>query len=355
MAGKPTLLAALALAASVVPGTADEPLRIGIAGMSHGHVAGLLAAARDRADLQIVGVWETDARLFDRLADAYGLDASLRHDELGEMLDACKPEAVSGMGSIRSHRKVVEACAPRRIPVLLEKPLAFSIEDADRCVELSEQYGTPILTNYETSWYASVHEAERIARSGEYGDIIRMVFRHGHRGPWEIGCSSEFLRWLTDPKENGGGAVIDFGCYGAVIATRLMDGQKPESVQAVRRQIKTGIYPDVDDDATILLAYPHTTAVIEASWNWPHDLKEMDIYLSGASLHAGKWDALSLRKSGEAEATPLAPPPVRPFGDEWSYLKAVAHDGAEIEPLSSLPVNHTVVWILDQARKVPMK
>ena len=346
---------AILIASALSALAADKPLRIGIAGMSHGHVEGLLASARDREDLVIVGVWETDEVLFKRLAERYGLDASLRHDDLNEMLDDCKPEAISGMGSIRSHREVVEACAPRHLPVLLEKPLAFSVEDADRIAELSEKYDSPVLTNYETSWYASVHEAERIARSGEHGDVIRMVFRHGHRGPWEIGCSKEFLAWLTDPEENGGGAVIDFGCYGAVLSTWLMEGKRPDSVQAVRRQIKKGVYPKVDDDATILLAYPNTTSVIQASWNWAHDLKEMDIYLSKASLHAGKWKSLSLRKSGEAAATAIDPPPLRPYGDEWTYLRAVAHEKAEPDPLSSLELNRTVVWILDQARKAPVE
>lgn len=352
---KPFLsLAWLAIATLTAAAADPAPLRIAIAGMSHGHVEGLLAKANESPEIEIAGIWEPDTALFNRLAARYHLDPSLRHDDLAAMLDTCKPEAVSGMGSVRSHREVVEACAPRRIPVMVEKPLAFSIEDADRFVELGKANDTLILTNYETSWYASVREAERLARSGEFGDIVRMVFRHGHNGPWEIGCSNEFLRWLTSAKENGGGAVIDFGCYGAVLATQLMDGQRPDSVQTVRRQIKPGIYPDVDDDATILLAYPRATAVIQASWSWPREIKEMDVYLSSAAIHAGRWNDLSIRKTGEAKAATLQPPPVRPFGDPWLYLRAVVRGETEVDPLSSLDLNHTVVWILDKARQAPL-
>ncbi|MBB5353277.1 putative dehydrogenase [Haloferula luteola] len=349
-----TLFLSLMVLVLRTPSLADEPFRIGIAGMTHGHVAGLLSRARERDDLEIVGVWEPDTELFNRYARHYGLDPSIRFDDLGEMLDHCQPEAVSGMGTIRSHLSVVQACAPRHLPVLLEKPLAFAISDADQILTLSRQTGTPILTNYETSWYASVREAKEIIHSGTYGDPFRMVFRHGHRGPREIGCGEEFVGWLSDPEENGGGAVVDFGCYGAVLATFIMDGQKPTSVQAVRRQIKKDQYPQVDDDATILLTYPKATAVIQASWNWPHDLKEMDVHMATATLYAGKWDQLTLRKSGEAAPQSINAPPLQPYGDEWTYLRAVTRDQAPIDPLSSLDWNHTVVEILDQARKAPL-
>ena len=66
----------------------------------------------------------------------------------------------------------------------------------------------------------------------------------------------EFLAWLNDPKLNGGGALYDFGCYGADLMTWLMDGQRPISVTATTQQIKPDIYPRVDDEATIILTYP---------------------------------------------------------------------------------------------------
>ena len=82
----------------------------------------------------------------------------------------------------------------------------------------------------------------------------------------------------ADPVLNGGGALMDFGCYGADLITWLMDGQRPTSVTAVTQQLKPEVYPRVDDDATIILSYPHTQGVIQASWNWPIGRKDMDIY-----------------------------------------------------------------------------
>lgn len=344
---------AVAGAPSVVHSTTKGPLRIGIVGLVHGHVEGLLWQASQRSDLTIVGVYEPDRALFDRLAAKYKLDASLYFTSLEAMLDSAKPEAVSVMSPIAEHRAAVEACAPRGVHLLVEKPLAFSAADAARMEELAREHRVLVLTNFETSWYASTREARRLVTSGDRAPIRRMIFRHGHKGPKEIGCSPEFLAWLTDPAANGGGAVVDFGCYGAVLATWLMDGARPTSVVATRTTLKPGVYPRVDDDATIVLTYPTATAVIQASWAWTHDNKEMDLHTEGGSIHAGKWDELSVRdRDGPARSVK---PPAKPehLKDEWTYLRQVVRGECEVDPLSSLEYNVIVAEILDAARRGP--
>lgn len=331
--------------------TQTGPLRIGIVGLVHGHVEGLLAPARERKDLQIVGVFEPNRALFDRLAKKYDLDPALYYSSLEEMLDATEPEVVSVMSPTLDHRAAVEACAPRGVHLFVEKPLAFTNEDARRIEQLAREHGVLVLTNFETSWYASLREIQRRIESGEFPKVRKMVFRHGHRGPQEIGCSPEFLAWLTDPKQNGGGAITDFGCYGAAIATWLMNGERPTKVTASAATLKPDVYPRVDDDATIVLTYPTATAVIQASWAWTHDNKEADVYTESGSLHAGKWDELSIRApDGPRQAIKPAPKPPQ-LDDQWTYLRKVVRGECEVDPLSSLELNLIVADILDQARQ----
>lgn len=331
--------------------TRTGPLRIAIIGLVHGHVEGLLWNATHRDDIDLVGVYDPDRALFDRLAAKYNLPPSLYHASLDEMLDSTKPEAVSVMSSIADHLEAVEACAPRAIHLLIEKPLAFRAADGERIAELSRRSGILTLTNFETSWYASVREARRLVDSGEMAPLRRMTFRHGHKGPREIGCSEEFLAWLTDPEENGGGAVVDFGCYGAVLATWLMDGARPASIVAAANTLKPDVYPNVDDDATIVLTYPTATAVIEASWAWTHDNKEMDLYTERGSLHAAKWDELSKRaENGPRVQVKPAPKPAE-LENEWTYLRRVVRGECAVDPLSSLEYNVIVAEILDEARR----
>jgi len=113
------------------------------------------------------------------------------------------------------------------------------------------------LTNFETSWYPTTDKTHSLTRDTAFMCKIRKVVVHdGHEGPREIGVSSEFFDWLTDPVQNGGGALMDFGCYGANLMTYLMNGEMPISVTAITSQFKPHIYPKVDDEATIVLAYP---------------------------------------------------------------------------------------------------
>jgi predicted dehydrogenase len=107
---------------------------------------------------------------------------------------------------------------------------------------------------------------------------------------------------LTDPVLNGGGALTDFGCYGADLITWLMDGQRPTAVLAFTQQIKPEVYPKVEDEATILLAYPHAQGIIQASWNWPFDRKDMEVYGRTGYVLVPQKDLLRVRKAGAEES-----------------------------------------------------
>ena len=175
----------------------------------------------------------------------------------------------------------------------------------------------------------------------------------GHKGPKEIGVEPEFFAWLTDPKLDGGGALFDFGCYGADLMTWLMDGQRPQTVTAVTQQIKPDIYAHVDDEATIVLTYPHAQAIIQASWNWPHGRKDMEVYGRTGSAITVQSDDIRVHTGADnnPEERLTAKPLPAPYDDELSYLRAVIVDGAKEDGLSSLDTNVTVTEILDAARR----
>ena len=329
---------------------APEPLRIVLVGLVHGHAEGLLWNAGRRDDIELVGVCEPNRSLFDEAAERHGLAGDLYWSDLATMLDAVRPEAASVQTSIADHAEVVERCAERGVHVLVEKPLAFSVADGERCAEAARRHGVLVLTNYETSWYPSVREARRLALEGGYGPIRRMVFRHGHPGPREIGCSEPFLAWLTDPDQNGGGALVDFGCYGIALATWLRGGERPTTIQATARTLKPDLYPHVDDDATIVLGYEGATAVVQASWAWTHDNKEVDLHGEGGSIHAGRGAQLAVRTpDGPLEPVEPEEPPAE-LNDEWTYLRHVVRGECAVDPLSSLELNLVVVEVLDAAR-----
>jgi predicted dehydrogenase len=329
----------------------SPPLRIGIAGLVHGHVAGFLGSNRTRTDIQIVGIAEPDEKLADRYAERYRLDRGLLFTRLDDMLDKARPQAVLAYTNTLDHRAVVEACARRGIHVMMEKPLAVSIEDARAIEKAARASEIHVLVNYETTWYSNSRDVYDRVHGKSIGEIRKIVAHDGHRGPKEIGVGPEFLDWLTDPKLNGAGALFDFGCYGADLATWLLDGERPQTVTAVTQHIKPDVYPRVDDEATIIVTYPKTQVIPQASWNWPYDRKDLEIYgQTGAIFTIGKNDCVLHRNGSTAEQI-AAKPALAPYDNSVSYLKAVIAGDIKPDGPSSLADNIIVTEILDAARR----
>jgi glucose-fructose oxidoreductase len=331
--------------------TQAAPLRVVMAGLAHGHADGFLNRIKNRRDIQIVGVAEADQKLFDRYATKFGLDHSLWHADLDEMLIATHPQAVLAYTNTFDHRRVVEICAKHRVPVMMEKPLAVSIADARAIERAARSSKIIVLVNYETSWYRSNHAAYDLVHENAIGEVRKVVVHDGHPGPKAINVQPEFFAWLGDPKLGGGGALFDFGCYGADLMTWLMDGRRPDSVTAVTQQFQPDVYPHVDDEATIVVTYPKALAIFQASWNWPFDRKDMEVYGQTGSAITVKRDNLNLRLPKTEEQLVTAKPVPPPFDDSLTYLRAVVLDGLKPDGPSSLETNLVVTEILDAARE----
>lgn len=332
-----------------------KPVRMAIAGMTHGHV-GFILNREKKPDLEIVGIYDSDRNLAEQYARKYHFDISMVYDNLEKMLDQSKPEAVVAFGSIFEHMAVVEACAPRGIHVMVEKPLATTMDHAIKMKDLAEKYKINLLTNYETSWYPSTAKSWQLVNDSNFvGKIRRVVIHDGHQGPVEIGCSKEFLEWLTDPVKNGGGAIVDFGCYGANLMTYLTRGQEPVSVTAVTRQFKPKIYPKVDDDATIIISYPNSVCVVQASWNWPFSRKDMEIYgESGYIISENNKDMRLKNQTTRSEIyQQVTSKDVAVTEDPFEYFTSVIRRKITLTDYDpySLKNNVMVVRILDAARE----
>jgi predicted dehydrogenase len=235
---------------------------------------------------------------------------------------------------------------------MMEKPLAVSRQDGLAIKQSAQQGRIHVMVNYETTWYRSNRAAYDLVQEKAIGDIRKVVVHDGHRGPKEIGVGPEFLAWLTDPKLNGGGALFDFGCYGADLMTWLMEGRPPDTVTAVTQRIKPEIYPLVDDEATIILTYPKAQAIIQASWNWPFDRKDMEVYGETGYAITVRRDDIRVRREGQQVEEKVAAKPLpAPYDDHMSYLKAVVLGEIQPDGLSSLETNLIVTEILDAARE----
>lgn len=281
---------------SVTSNAQQEPVKLGVIGLSHAHV-GWILGREDLGDIKMVGIVETDTILTKRLAEHFGFPSEMVYNTIEEMVAKTQPDAVAAFGTIYGHLEVVQKCAPKGIHVMVEKPLAVSLEHAKEMEQLAKKHSIHLLTNYETSWYPTNEEAKKLLDKGTVGEVRKVIVRDGHKGPKKIGVNKEFLDWLTDPILNGGGAITDFGCYGANLMTWLLNGEKPRTVTAVTQQLQAENNPKVDDDATIILTYDSSMAILEPSWNCPIGRKDMEIYGTKGAIYAENRNDLNLRVS----------------------------------------------------------
>lgn len=348
------LLLLFILMTNILTAQAQKPIRMGIVGLTHSHVHGLLGRT-ERGDVQIVGIVEPNIEIAQRYAVQYGYSMDIVFNSMTEMIEATKPEAVAAFGSIYEHLAVVQTCAPLGIHVMVEKPLAVSLDHAKKMKVLADKYKILLLTNYETTWYATNHKAYKIVNEDKaLGDLRKVVVHDGHKGPKEIGVNQEFLDWLTDPVRNGGGAITDFGCYGANLITWLTKGERPESVLAITQQIKPVIYPKVDDEATILLQYPKMQGIIQASWNWPFNRKDMEVYGETGYVFADNRSEMRIRSENDKKEQKYSlQGREAPYDDPFAFFAAVVRGEITLPKydLSSLENNMIVVEILEAAKK----
>ena len=332
----------------------SPPVRIGIVGMTHDHVNGILQHPIHEGMI-LVGFAEPNKEIALRLLKKNNLPDSLWYPSLEMMIDKTNPDAVCDFRSTFEHLETVEKCAPRKIHVMVEKPLAVNSIHAKKMQALAKQYSIHLITNYETTWYGSHHQAfDMIHTQHAIGDIRKVVIMDGHNGPKEIGCSPQFLSWLTDPIKNGGGAIMDFGCYGADIMTWLMNGERPISISATAQTNKPDIYTRVDDEATIVIRYPKAQAIIQASWCWPFGRKDTEIYGEHGYILANINNKMKVRldKPNTKEELIDVKPLTNPFNDAFSYFAAVVTGKVSPEnALGSLKINMVAMEILDAARQ----
>lgn len=347
------LAAAPVLAAAQSAANSQASIRVAVVGLVHGHVAGFLPELKHHPDIHLVGIEEPDTALAAKYRRQFHLDPKLFFTNIDSMIQQTHPQALLVYTAIGDHRKVIDMAAAHGISVMVEKPLATTLNDALAIRKTAREHRIHVLVNYETTWYSSNRAAYDELRQGKLGELHKAIFRDGHQGPKEIGVGPEFLSWLTDPRKNGAGALFDFGCYGADLVTWLMHGETPISVTAVAQTDKPNLYPHVDDDATIIVRYPKMQAVLMPSWDWSFSVKDMALYgTQGSAVTVGS-DQLRVRYRGQNQSTLLTPLPLAaPRDDSLHYLAAVLR--GQLVPKgdpTALDTNIVVMQILSAARE----
>lgn len=336
------------LASLVLPLASAQEYKIAVVGLVHSHVWGHLSHMVKGEGAKLVGVAEKNPELVAEAKKA-GVADNLIFDDYSKMLDETKPDIVWAFVENNRHLEIAKACAARKINIMFEKPLASTYKEAVEIRDLAKKSGIQVLTNYQMAWWPSNYAAKAISDSGELGNVYRIRGIVGHGGPGSEGPRSKyFFEWLTDPVKNGAGALMDFGCYNALWS--LWYFGRPETVYATVLHLRPERFPKVEDNATLVLAYPKFSGVFEGSWDLPRSYQDLEIFGNKGSAHMsnGKVEVAIGRKPAEAaEIKPLAPEDAEPVAHMINALKS----GKPLGGMVGIDINVQVIEIIDAAKE----
>jgi len=322
-----------------------DQIRVAVLGMAHDHLWTNLKQLAELEDAVLVAGADDNAALRTEFADKTGCKAV--YDDYVTLLDKEKPDAVFCFTATAHHAQVVELCAARGIHVMVEKPMAATLEQADRMLTASRKAGTILMINWPTAWNRGLRTAYRLVNEGAVGKMWQLLWRGGHCGPDELGCSEHFCGFLFDKHLNGAGAFNDYGGYGASMCVLFL-GRPHEVVGVAGRLLKT--YLPVDDNGMMILRYPEAMCRLEMTWTEavphkpPHDVF---IYGTEGTLIAGSNSVmLYTRDDKEGKSVPIdALPNEQTNGPE--HFIACIRDGVEPEFVCNAALSHQAQEVME--------
>lgn len=235
--------------------------RIGVIGLVHDHIWGVLNSFAEDSRAEIVAAADPNPPLLEKVSALFRVERT--YSDYKQMLQAEKLDVALVYTDNTSGADAVEAAARAGVHCVVEKPMAATLEQADRMLIAAKENNIKLMVNWPTAWSKIYQHALTLARSGAIGELFKVRYRSGHQGPKEIGCDRYFYEWLYDKSRNGAGALMDYCCYGADFAAYLLG--RPNAVTGIAgRFVKD--YITVEDNAILLAKYDHGIAICEASW-----------------------------------------------------------------------------------------
>ena len=239
-------------------------LRFGIAGMTSDHVWGMGDGLVSLPEVELVAAAEPYVELRQQGAKRWGFERTYADAEA--MLEREELDAIMVCGDSASKAPIAEAAARRGVHVYQDKPMAATLEQADRILRAVESSGITLMVAYHTAFGGNYGQLRDLVK-GAIGKVFLARGVHGHGGPKEFGCSEYFCEWLFDRSKNGGGCFVDEACY--VLDTFLDYVGPVAEVSAFTTQMGHRDYlpPDVEDNSVAILRFENgALGVIDAKW-----------------------------------------------------------------------------------------
>ena len=253
-----------------------------IAGINfdHMHMGDLLRQVHEHPDAEIVGICDEQPARMSVAAAQFQVPAERVFTDYRRCLEETKPDLVILCPATAEHAKWTRRVAPYRTHILVEKPFAATLAQADAMIAAVAATKKQLIINWPLRWFPSHLTAKRLVDEGAIGRVSEVHFYDGNRGPlWHVADKVETTptarrkaaSWFYQ-KSAGGGSLLDYLGYGTTLGTWFMDGRAPLEVTAVVDRPRGR---DVDEHSVVVARYATGLSKFETRWGtftdpWKH-------------------------------------------------------------------------------------
>lgn len=318
----------------------------------HMHMGDNLRFAHDHPDVDLVGIADERPERMESAAAALGLSPAQVFTDWRELIERTAPELIILCPATGEHAQWVERVAGYGCHVMMEKPFASKLADADAMVEAMARGGGRLAINWPLAWYPPHVTAKRLVDEGRIGVVQSVNYYDGNRGPLyhveaKIETTADFRSeeksesWFYK-RDMGGGSLLDYLGYGATLGTWFMGGAAPLSITTVADQ-PAGL--EVDEHSITVARYESGLCRFETRWGtftdpWTHQPQPkcgFEIIGSAGTITSYDYED-TIRLQTRVDPAGVVLPvdvPMPPFEDPVQYILHCIETGEDIEgPLS---------------------
>lgn len=351
----------------------DAAYRVAVIGLAHMHVNELMRRFAELPNVEMAAIADTgQPELNQSSPSTRAHTLAVARSEIGiprtyvdyrELLERERPDIVLLCPELASTAEIGEVVAGYGAHIVTEKPLTASLADAERLVQAVRAAGVRLMTNWPSAWSGTLRRMHQLVQAGDVGRLLQVHTRMGSGGPYATGAAhpgvTEAVTPLTDAEKAatwwydaslGGGAYLDYCCYGAALACWFF-GRQPAFALGVRVNLASP-FGTADDNGLLILQFDGGLAIAEGTWSSVDSggLHGPVVYGSAATLSLdGPPSSARVRVSRSGPAARFEPPLEPPAPRATLALEFLHHleSGEPLHPLLDPDFNLQVMAALD--------
>jgi glucose-fructose oxidoreductase len=244
-----------------------------IAGINfdHMHMGDLLREVHEHSEAEIAGISDENPARMESAVRNFAIPRDRQFTDYRECLERTKPDLVILCPTTAEHGLWTRRVAEFGVNIMVEKPFAASLAEADEMIASQRQTGKLLAINWPTRWLPCYVTTKRLLDEGVIGEVLNVQHYGGNRGPlYHLADKVEVVPTAEEKanswfykRAQGGGSLLDYAGYGATLGTWFQNGRKPIEVTCTVDQ-PAGL--EVDEHSVTVCRYAHGLSKIETRW-----------------------------------------------------------------------------------------